>query len=277
MPSSTNTKIAIYDSGYGGLTVLKELLKSMPQYDYVYLGDNARTPYGSRSVETICKFSEEAVDFLFKKGCSLIIIACNTVSSVALRHLQEKYLRAPGITDHKILGVVRPLAEEAVITTKKGMIGIVGTKSTIASNSYDIEIHKLKPDIKVYKQACPLLVPLIEENWHKKPETKMILKKYLRYLKSCNIDTLILGCTHYPFLYGDFRRIMGKNVNVPHTGQIIAKSLKNYLERHPEIEKKLSKKAERLYLTTDDPEKFKQTGGAFLGCNLDKVEKIQLE
>lgn len=268
--------IGVFDSGYGGLTVLKELVKTMPQYDYLYLGDNARAPYGIRSVETVKQFSEEAVHYLFQAGCKLIIIACNTVSSVALRHLQEKYLRQPGATDRKILGVIRPLAEAAVKASKSGRIGIVGTTSTIASKSYDIEIKHLKPDSKVYKQACPLLVPLVEENWHNRPETKIILKKYLRYLKTCNIDTLILGCTHYPFLHRDFCRIMGKNVNVLNSGEIIAKSLKNYLERHPEIEKSLSKKGNCSYLTTDDCKKFKQIGAAFLGYTLNKVEKVDI-
>ena len=172
--------IGVFDSGYGGLTILKDLLKELPEYDYMYLGDNARTPYGNRSTETLIKYGEQAVEYLFAQGCTLIIIACNTASSNVLRHLQEKYLRAPGVTNRKILGVIKPQVEEAIKITTHGRIGVVGTTSTIESKSFDIELHHLRPNLKIAKQACPLLVPLIEEHWHKKPETKMILKKYLQ-------------------------------------------------------------------------------------------------
>lgn len=268
--------IGVFDSGVGGLTILKELLKELPQYDYFYLGDNARLPYGSRSKETIIQFSEEAVEYLFQQGCVLALIACSTASANALRHLQEKYLRQPKITNRKILGIIKPQVEKAVQITKNGNIGVVGTRATIQSESFDIELKHLKPDVKVYKQACPLLVPLIEEHWHKKPETKMILKKYLLYIKNCHIDTLILGCTHYPFLIKEFRRIMGKNVHVLHPGEIVAKSFRDYLSRHPEIEQLLAKKGRRFFATTDDPKKFKIIGSEFLGNNLNKVEKVNI-
>ncbi len=268
--------IGVFDSGYGGLTILKELLKKLPEYDYFYLGDNARVPYGTRNKETIVQFSEEAVEYLFKQGCVLILIACSTASSNALWHLQEKYLRQPKIQNRKILGIIRPQVEEAVQITKNGKIGVVGTSATIRSESFDIELKHLKPDVKVYKQACPLLVPLIEEHWHKKPETKMILKKYLHHLKTCNIDTLILGCTHYPFLFREFQRVMGKNVRVLHPGEIVAKSLQDYLVRHPEIEHLLGKKAQRFFSTTDDPKKFKIFGSEFLGQSLGEVHNVIL-
>ncbi len=268
--------IGVFDSGYGGLTVLKEFLKELPEYDYMYLGDNARAPYGNRSMETLISFGEQAVEYLFSQGCTLIIVACNTASSTVLRHLQEKYLRTPHVSDKKILGVIKPLAEEAIRQSENKQIGVVGTNSTINAKAYEIELKNLDPKVKVFSQACPLLVPLIEENWHKKPETRSILKKYLRSLKSTNLDTLILGCTHYPFLYKEFSQIMGKKVNVLKTGEIVAHSLKDYLMRHPEIENRLTRNQKRVFLTTDDPEKFKKLGGEFLQQPIKNIKKCSL-
>lgn len=268
--------IGVFDSGYGGLTVLKPLLEKLPQYDYLYLGDNARAPYGTRSKETVQRFSEHAVEYLFDQGAVLIIAACNTVSALALRHLQQKYLRDKKVDDKKILGVIRPLVEAAIKNTKSGKISVVGTTGTIESRAYDTEIHQLNSQIKVFSKACPLLVPFIEEEWHKKPEAKMILKKYMRTLKSKNSDTMILGCTHYPLMYNQFKQVMGKNVKVLNSGKIVAHSLEDYLKRHPEIEKKLSKKGKRIYLTTDSPEKFKQFGNSMLKLNISSVEKVSL-
>jgi len=287
--------IGVFDSGFGGLTILREFLKTLPQYDYIYLGDNARAPYGNRSHDAVKRFTEEGVNYLFGQGCRLVIIACNTASSNVLRELQEEYLRNPSpeiakkMEGKKILGVIRPMVEEVARIagtsgttgnttghTKNDRVGVVGTRGTIASKSYEIELHKLNPDLKVYGQACPLLVPLIEEDWADKPETRMILKKYLRHLMSCNVGTLILGCTHYPFLYKEFCRIMGKNVVIPHPGEVVAESLKDYLARHPEIESQLAKKGARRYLTTDIPDRFKEIGGRFLGKNLGEVEKVDL-
>lgn len=250
--------IAIFDSGYGGLTVLKPIMELLPEYDYLYLGDNARAPYGNHSKENIKKFSEEAVEYLFKQGATLIIFACNTASAVALRSIQEKYLKGKNEKDRKILGVLIPVAEEVVKVTKTKKVAIVGTKATINSKSYDEEIKKLDPSIKITSASCPLLVPFIEEGWHKKPEAISVLKKYLRSLKTHNPDTLILGCTHYPLMGKNFKRIMGKQTKVLSSGKIVAKSLKDYLARHPEIESKLSKKGKRKFLTTDDPDKFKK-------------------
>jgi glutamate racemase len=288
--------IGVFDSGFGGLTILKEFLEVLPQYDYMYLGDNARSPYGSRSHEAVKNFTEEGVKYLFEKGCRLIIIACNTASANVLRELQEEYLRNPGAAvkkagydKRKILGVIRPLAEEVARITKTGRVGVVGTRGTINSKSYELELKKIAAasgvasiaagrakGLYVYEQACPLLVPLIEEDWGDKPETRMILRKYLRHLKSCNPDTLILGCTHYPFLYKDFCRIMGKNVAIPHPGEVVAKSLKEYLKRHPEIESQLRQKGARHYLTTDIADRFRDIGSRFLGRSLQKVEKVKI-
>ena len=275
--------IGVFDSGYGGLTILKEFLKVLPEYNYIYLGDNARAPYGNRSHEAVKSFTEEGVRYLFEQGCNLVIIACNTASANVLRELQEEYLRSPdaakvkaGLAGRKILGVIRPLVEEIARITKTGRVGVVGTRGTINSKSYEIELHKINQSLKVYGQACPLLVPLIEEDWADKPETRMILRKYIRPLKSCNIDTLILGCTHYPFLYKDFRRIMGRNVAIPHPGEVVAESLKDYLHRHPEIESKLAKKAARHYLTTDIADRFREIGSRFLGQQMREVEKVKI-
>ncbi len=268
--------IALFDSGYGGMTVLKPILELMPQYDYIYLGDNARTPYGNHSAENIKEFSSQAVDFLFKKGAKLVIFACNTASSVALREIQQKYLKGKDEKERKILGVLIPVAEKAVRTTKTGRVGVVGTRATINSEAYTKEIHKLNPNIKVYSASCPLLVPFIEENWHTKPEAISVLKKYLLPLKSCNIDTLILGCTHYPLMIKDFKRIMGKKVTIFESGKITAESLKDYLSRHGEIEKKLSKNHSRTFLTTDDPLKFQQFVEKNMGMKIKKPQKVTL-
>ncbi len=268
--------IALFDSGYGGLTVLKPITDLMPEYDYLYLGDSARVPYGNHSPETIKKFCEEAVEYLFKRGVKLILFACNTASSVALRHVQQKYLNGKDEKDRKILGVIIPTVEEAVKVSKAGRVGVIGTMATMNSGVYEKEISKLAEKIKVHAAACPLLVPLIEENWHKKPEAVSILKKYLKPLKSSNIDTLILGCTHYPLMLADIKRVMGKRVKVLSSGEITAISLKNYLTRHPEIESKLSKKHTRTFLTTDDPTKFKQFTEKHFGMKIKMPEKVEL-
>lgn len=257
--------IAIFDSGYGGLTVLKPILELLPEYDYIYLGDNAKAPYGSHSKETITRFSEAATDYLIDQGAKLIIFACNTASATALSHIQKKGKRA--------LGVLIPVAEEASSSER---VGVVGTKATIESKAYEKEIHKINPDVAVVSQSCPLLVPFIEEDWHNKPEAISILKEYLRPLKNANIETLILGCTHYPLMEKHFKRIMGKKVQILTSGEITAKKLKDYLKRHPEIESTLSKNKKRRYLTTDCPEEFQAFTEKNLTMKICKPEKIQL-
>lgn len=251
--------IGIFDSGYGGLTIMQEIVKALPEYDYMYLGDNARYPYGGRSQQTIQAFTDEAIQYLFKNGCNLIIIACFTASARALREMQEKYLRnlESPYKNRKILGVLLPVAEKAAMYAKHKRIAVVATKGTVESHTIETEIKKLNPDIKVWQQACPLLVPFIEEGWYEKPEARMILKKYLRPLKSKNPDALILGCTHYPYMLKDFKHMMGKNVKIINPPEVIAESLKNYLGRHPEIEKQLGCARKRRFLTTDNVENFK--------------------
>lgn len=270
--------IALFDSGYGGLTVLKPIMSLLPQYDYLYLGDNSRAPYGNHSAQTIEKFCEEAVEYLFSRGVKLILFACNTASSTALRHVQHKYLNGKEEKDKKILGVLIPVAEKAVSTTRSGKIGVIATRATINSAAYEKEIQKIDHEIKVFPQACPLLVPLIEEDWHKKPEAISILRKYLRPIKSKNIDTLILGCTHYPLMIKDIKRIMGKKIKVLPSGEATAESLKHYLARHPEIESKLQRGSGKcIFLTTDDPLRFKTFTEKHFGMKIAMPQRVNLK
>lgn len=265
--------IAFFDSGFGGLTVYKEVVRLMPEYDYVYLGDGARAPYGNHDQNTVQRYTEEAVRYLFERGARLIIIACNTSSALALRYLQGKYIRDAKVKDKNILGVIFPVVEKAAAITKTGHIGVVGTRGTVESGTYNRELMKLAPNAKIFSKACPLLVPFIEEGWHQKPEARTILKKYLLPLKSKNIDTLILGCTHYPFMLRDFKRIMGKRTQVLNTGETVAESLKDYLERHPEIEKKLTRRGKREFLTTNSTERFEEFAKKFLKLNI-RAKKV---
>jgi len=269
--------IGIFDSGLGGLIAFKEIKKLLPDYSYIYLGDTLRSPYGGRSQEAVYEFTKKAVDFLFKKGCKLIIIACNTASSEALRKIQQEYLPTEIKDKNKnVLGVVRPLAEEAIKISQNKRIGVVGTKATINSNVYEKELKNLDSQTKVFQKDCSLLVPLIEESYSHKPETKKILKRYLWHLKNNNIDTLILGCTHYPILLKEFRKTMGKKVRVLNSSQIIAQKLKDYLERHPEIDKKLTKNREVKYLVTDLTQNFQEMSQGILDKKVE-FKKVNID
>ncbi len=269
----SSNKIGVFDSGLGGLTVLAHFLSDLP-YDYIYLGDTARLPYGEKSPENVYLYTKQGVEFLFKQGCSLVIIACNTASALALPKLQQEYEK----TDPKkrILGVVRPLAEFFAQTDIE-TLGVLGTKATISSDTYQNEVEKLNPKIKIINQSAPLLVPLIEAGYTKKPATKMILKSYLRPLKQAQVQALILACTHYPFLLKQIRAVMGKKVLVPDPGAIVAKSLKDYLGRHPELKLSARKNSTISYYTSDDPEAFRVNGEKFLGQKIEKVKKVKLE
>ena len=268
--------IGIFDSGYGGLTVLKACMKLLPQYDYLYLGDNLRVPYGARSPETIQHFSQEAFRFFLDKKTPLTIFACNTASATALPYLQEKYLRIPKITDTKLLGVIIPVAEKAARITKNKRIAVIGTRATINSKAYEKELHKLDSSIRVFGVAAPLLVPLIEEGWHHKPEARSILKKYLAPVKDFAPDTLILGCTHYPIMHDVFQEIMGTKVHVLDSSTAIAESLANYLTRHPEIDSQLTKNSTRLFTCTDSPQRFSDFAQHFLGGEKITAQQVQL-
>ncbi|HET7819279.1 MAG TPA: glutamate racemase [Bacteroidia bacterium] len=258
--------IGIFDSGMGGLTILKEIIKKLPQYDYIYLGDNARTPYGSRSFETVYQYTLECVQQLFAMNCPLIILACNTASAKALRNIQQ--LDLPKIApDKRVLGVIRPTSELVGKQTKTNHIGVLGTAGTILSNSYKIEIEKFYPTIKVFQQACPMWVPLIENNEINSPATDFFVKKYLKALFSKNkkIDTIILGCTHYPLLINKIKKHVPKNVQVISQGKIVANSLQDYITRHPEIENKISQNKNLEFYTTDSPESFDKLATVFFG------------
>jgi glutamate racemase len=268
--------IALFDSGYGGLTVLKPIIEALPQYDYLYLGDNARAPYGGHSPERITEFSKQAVDFLFAKGAKLIIFACNTASSASLRIIQNEYLNGKDEKEKKVLGVLIPAVEKAAEISRKRRIGVVGTKATIQSRVYEKELQKIDPEIKVFSQACPLLVPFIEEGWQNRPEAISILKKYLLPLKSKQIDTLILGCTHYPLMAKHFKRIMGAKTTLISSGDATAEKLVDYLAKHPEIESKLSRGATREFLTTDSASDFKLYVEKHLGMKIKTPEAVQL-
>lgn len=264
-------KIGIFDSGVGGLTVFKEIEKVLPDYDYIYLGDNLRTPYGGRDSEIVYEFTKQACEFLFKQGCQIIILACNTATASALRRLQQEWL--PTLNDNKkrILGIIRPIAEAIPDLVKKGRIGVIGTKNTIQSESYDVELAEQfslqKPDFnyELYKQAAPLFVPLVEEGWLNNKVTKIVARRYLRNLKQQHIEILVLACTHYPLLFDLIQNVMGKQVKVILPGPIVAKSLKTYLQRHPEIEILLDKKEFRQFLTTGNSETFDKLSSKFLG------------
>jgi glutamate racemase len=275
--------IGIFDSGYGGLTVLRALRRGMPEYGFLYFGDNARAPYGSKSDSLIYDYAKEAVDFLFENGAGLILFACNTASAKALRKIQEEYLpkRYP---DKKVLGVLIPAAEKAVelannsfIRSKKIRIGIIGTKATISSGTYEAEIIKtlknkgLTKKIEIISRAAPLLVPLVEEGWINKPETKMILRRYLSPLKSANIDILILGCTHYPILFPAIKRLIGKKCLIIDTPAVILEKLQDYLQRHQEIDKILLRSGQVKIFTSDDPSMFKNNAKRFFGSDFEQI------
>jgi len=268
--------IGVFDSGLGGLTVLKAFLARLPAYDYAYLGDNARTPYGNKSQTVIYAYTRQAVEFLFARGCDLVILACNTASAKALRRIQQELLPAK-YPERRVLGVVIPLAEAGVEVSRYGRIGVIGTRATIESGVYEQELAKLKPDIRVFGQACPLLVPLVEEDWIGKPETHMILKKYLSRIKRKQIDTLILGCTHYPFLQKDIERIMGKNCRVLNGPDTVSEKLRDYLVRHPEMEGRIGRQGNVAFFTTDDPARFKLMGQKFLRHTIPRVEQVAFE
>ena len=270
MKSDTNKgAIGVFDSGYGGLTILDEIRKRLPEYDYLYLGDNARAPYGSRSFDVVYNFTLQAVKYLFDSGCRLVILACNTASAKALRTIQQHDL--PMIDpERRVLGVIRPTVELLGQLTKNGHIGVLGTPGTIQSESYPMEIHKMYPDFHSYGQACPMWVPLIENQEGNGEGADYFVKKYIDALfgQCADIDTVILGCTHYPLLYDKIMQYMPKGVNVIRQGAIIAESLEDYLHRHQDIDAKCSRNGSCKYLTTESAEKFKATASVFLEeCN----------
>jgi glutamate racemase len=270
-----NSPIGIFDSGYGGLTILNEIKKQLPEYDYIYLGDNARTPYGTRSFDVVYKYTLQCVTKLFEMGCLLVILACNTASAKALRSIQQRDL--PLIDpNRRVLGVIRPTVEVINTITKSGHVGLLATAGTVQSESYPLEIKKLYPEIKVSSEACPLWVPLIENNEHNGDGADFFVKKHLQniLLADSQIDTIILGCTHYPLLIDKIKRYLPQNIQVVSQGELVANSLADYLKRHTEMADKCSKNGTIKYFTTESVEKFASSASIFMNGN---IEAIHLE
>ena len=258
--------IGVFDSGYGGLTVLAELRKKLPDHDFIYFGDNARAPYGNRSFDVVYDFTLEAVKFLFDQGCPLVIIACNTASAKALRTIQQKDLPliAP---NNRVLGVIRPSTEVLGERTKTGHVGVLGTTGTIASESFPIELSKFAPETVVHQLACPMWVPLIENQQHEHPAGRQFIAEDVRSIlaKSPQIDTLLLACTHYPVLQQQIENLVGPAIQVVPQGPIVAEKLEAYLIAHPEMEARLSKKGAVTYFTSEATKVFNERASSFLG------------
>lgn len=261
--------IGVFDSGYGGLTVLAELQNKLPEYDFLYLGDNARAPYGTRSFETVYEFTLQAVTYLFEQNCELVILACNTASAKALRSIQQNDLpqNFPG---KRVLGVIRPSAESVNDYTQTKHVGILATEGTVKSESYRLEINKLFPNIKVTQHACPLWVPLIENNKYQTEGGKALILEDLNNLlnQDPKIDAIVLGCTHYPIVKDFIEKSISPDIKVISQGEIVAEKLVDYLQRHSDIEQKISKNSETLYFTTDNALTFDQDASRILGKNV---------
>ena len=262
--------IGIFDSGYGGLTIYREIQELLPQYNYLYLGDNARTPYGTRSFDVVYEFTRQCVKYLFSQGCHLVILACNTASAKALRSIQQVDL--PAISPQKrVLGIIRPTVETIGDVTRSRHVGVLATEGTIKSNSYPLEIHKLFPDIVVTGEACPMWVPLVETSEHKSPGADYFIKRHVDNLLSrdSQIDTIILGCTHYPMLIEKIKQYVPQGVRVLTQGAAVAASLKDYLARHPEMDALCAKDGRRVFCTTESDSRFCEQASRFLEQQID--------
>ena len=268
--------IGIFDSGFGGLSILKEIRRTLPEYSYIYLGDNARAPYGTRSFETVYKYTLQAVTKLFEMDCNLIILACNTASAKALRTIQQKDLAHFG-PNKRVLGIIRPCTELANTFTKNKNLGIVATKGTVTSHSYEIEIQKFYPDIKITSHACPMWVPIVENGEYTSEGADFFVKKELDALLRENptIDALLLGCTHYPLLLPKIRKHLPQHIAIIEQGNIVAESLKQYLLHHSDIELSLKKQSSIIFYTTDSCDSFDSIGGTFMQESISS-QKIQL-
>lgn len=273
----TKGAIGIFDSGYGGLTILEKIRERLPQYDYIYLGDNARTPYGTRSFEVVYEFTLQAVKKLFDLGCPLIILACNTASAKALRSIQQ--INLPQINaNNRVLGVIRPTVECISNITNTKHIGVLATTGTIKSQSYPLEIQKLSPEVLVSSEACPMWVPLVENNEYQSEGADYFIQKHINQLlaKDPLIDTLILGCTHYPLLIEKIRKYTPSHIRIISQGEYVAASLDDYLMRHPEINDRCSKNGQCRFLTTESESKFQESASIFLQEENIQVESISL-
>lgn len=274
MPSAG--PIGIFDSGYGGLTILHGIRQLLPEYDYLYLGDNARAPYGPRSFDVVYEFTRQAVHYLFDRGCQLIILGCNTASAKALRSIQQHDL-PEGDPDRRVLGIIRPTAEIIGSLTQTRHVGVLATEGTIRSESYNLEIKKLHPDLQVTGVACPFWVPLVEYHEADSPGADYFVKKRIDQLMRLDplIDAVILGCTHYPLLMPKIQKHIPAGVRIVPQGEYVAESLKDYLQRHPALERKCSKGGNAHYLTTENPDTFREQAQIFLREPVE-VEKIAL-
>jgi glutamate racemase len=277
-PLSFQGPIGIFDSGYGGLTIYEKIKQLMPEYDYIYLGDNARTPYGTRSFEVVYEFTLQAVEKLFDLGCPLVILACNTASAKALRSIQQNNLPQIDPT-RRVLGVIRPTAETVGTLTESQHVGILATSGTIKSHSYLLEIQKLFPEITVTGEACPMWVPIVENDEYHSEGADYFVKKHIHNLleKDPQIDTLILGCTHYPLLMEKIKQFTPSHVQIIAQGEYVARSLRNYLDRHPEMDERCYKHGISRFLTTESKHKFEESASIFLKEENINVESISLE
>ncbi len=268
--------IGVFDSGYGGLTILRDIRKRLPAYDYIYLGDNARAPYGTRSFDIVYDFTRQAVEELFRRGCHLVILACNTASAKALRSIQQNDL--PELDPHRrVLGVIRPTIESLGETSPSGNIGLLATPGTVRSHSYAMEVGKLYPDMKVTEKACPMWVPIVENGEAAKPGADYFVEKYINEIlaENAKIDTLILGCTHYPILIDKIRKYTPEGISILPQGKLVADSLADYLHRHPEMDAKCTKGGNTVYLTTESPRQFEPLASIFMNDKV-KAEKVVL-
>ena len=262
--------IGVFDSGYGGLTILRQIRKIMPQYDYLYLGDNARAPYGTRSFDIVYEFTLQAVRYLFAHGCHLVILACNTASAKALRSIQQEDL--PKLDPkRRVLGVIRPTVEVVGSISETRHVGIMATPGTIRSRTYELEIAKISPDIQVTGEACPMWVPLVENEEYDSPGADYFVRERIDSLlhRDPLIDSVILGCTHYPLLLGKIRQYMPDGVHIIEQGSYVAKSLENYLTRHPEIKERITTGGTARFLTTEQAEEFQSKAAVFMGNQLE--------
>lgn len=257
--------IGVFDSGYGGLTIYNEIQKLLPQYDYLYLGDNARTPYGTRSFDVVCEFTRQAVRYLFQQGCQLVILACNTASAKALRTIQQADLPALD-PNRRVLGIIRPTVEHVGEVTKSGHVGVLATEGTIKSHSYPLEIRKLYPEIEVVGESCPMWVPLVETNEYESEGADFFVKRHIDNLlaRDPEIDTIILGCTHYPILMEKIRKYTPDGITLLTQGAAVAASLAEYLQRHPEMEHLCTKGGKTVFCTTEADGKFGNQASLFL-------------
>lgn len=262
----TMRPIGVFDSGFGGLTILKEIQAKLPQYDYIYLGDNARAPYGTRSFETVYQYTLQCVKWFFEQGCPLVILACNTASAKALRTIQQNDLPIMGEAK-RVLGIVRPTSEVVGNYSSNKKIGILATKGTVLSNSYVIEINKFFPEVEVVQEACPIWVPLVEYGEYKTAGADFFIKKHIEELfkKQRNIDTILLACTHYPLLVKKIKEFVPVDVTILSQGEIVANSLRDYLHRHKQMEESISKNEKTMFYTTDDVTNFNYQAEVFYG------------